>query len=238
MPGATSASRPSRRTSSTPAGLSEEKGILEFVEATEGLPRVIVGDGPLRAAGSRGGRVRPAVRARRVLRAGGGRLRPVAARGVRHHRARGDGVRPAGRRDARRRARRPRRDGDRAARRRATQLRCGTARAGCSATPSCAAASVRRRRAAMPSVTSPGSVVRALADVYRRASTPDAPATLGAVLALKIVFWTSLAALVWTHVAYPPRRRARARLRRRACARRDIEPTVARRSSPPTTRRT
>jgi glycosyltransferase involved in cell wall biosynthesis len=29
--------------------LSEEKGVLEFVEATEGLPRVIVGDGPLRA---------------------------------------------------------------------------------------------------------------------------------------------------------------------------------------------
>jgi glycosyltransferase involved in cell wall biosynthesis len=28
--------------------LSEEKGVLEFVEATEGLPRVIVGDGPLR----------------------------------------------------------------------------------------------------------------------------------------------------------------------------------------------
>ncbi|HWJ31429.1 MAG TPA: glycosyltransferase [Gaiellaceae bacterium] len=28
--------------------LSEEKGILEFVEATDGLPRVIVGDGPLR----------------------------------------------------------------------------------------------------------------------------------------------------------------------------------------------
>jgi glycosyltransferase involved in cell wall biosynthesis len=28
--------------------LSEEKGILEFVEATAGLPRVIVGDGPLR----------------------------------------------------------------------------------------------------------------------------------------------------------------------------------------------
>ena len=30
--------------------LSEEKGILEFVEATTGLPRVIVGDGPLRAS--------------------------------------------------------------------------------------------------------------------------------------------------------------------------------------------
>jgi len=29
--------------------LSEEKGILEFMEATDGLPRVIVGDGPLRA---------------------------------------------------------------------------------------------------------------------------------------------------------------------------------------------
>ena len=29
--------------------LSEEKGILEFVEATRGLPRVIVGDGPLRS---------------------------------------------------------------------------------------------------------------------------------------------------------------------------------------------
>jgi glycosyltransferase involved in cell wall biosynthesis len=29
--------------------LSEEKGILEFVEATAGLPRVIVGDGPLRS---------------------------------------------------------------------------------------------------------------------------------------------------------------------------------------------
>jgi glycosyltransferase involved in cell wall biosynthesis len=28
--------------------LSEEKGILEFLEATEGVPRVIVGDGPLR----------------------------------------------------------------------------------------------------------------------------------------------------------------------------------------------
>ena len=29
--------------------LSEEKGILDFVEATDGMPRVIVGDGPLRA---------------------------------------------------------------------------------------------------------------------------------------------------------------------------------------------
>jgi glycogen synthase len=29
--------------------LSEEKGIVDFVEATDGLPRVIVGDGPLRS---------------------------------------------------------------------------------------------------------------------------------------------------------------------------------------------
>jgi glycosyltransferase involved in cell wall biosynthesis len=28
--------------------LSEEKGVLEFIEATEGIPRVVVGDGPLR----------------------------------------------------------------------------------------------------------------------------------------------------------------------------------------------
>ena len=29
--------------------LSEEKGILDFVEATDGMPRVVVGDGPVRA---------------------------------------------------------------------------------------------------------------------------------------------------------------------------------------------
>ena len=45
--------------------LSEEKGILDFLEATEGLPRVIVGDGPLRDRVPRGGRLRPAGRARR-----------------------------------------------------------------------------------------------------------------------------------------------------------------------------
>ncbi len=84
--------------------LSEEKGILEFLEATEGMPRVIVGDGPLRD------RVPEAVgfvphaelgpyyeRAAVVCCA-------VAARGLRRRRARGDGVRPAGGRDARRRA--------------------------------------------------------------------------------------------------------------------------------------
>ena len=38
--------------------LSPEKGIHEFLAATEGLPRVIVGAGPVRRAG--GGRLRPA----------------------------------------------------------------------------------------------------------------------------------------------------------------------------------
>jgi len=39
--------------------LSEEKGILELLEATDGLPRVIVGDGPVRVPES-AGRVPPA----------------------------------------------------------------------------------------------------------------------------------------------------------------------------------
>ena len=40
--------------------LSEEKGILEFLEATEGLPRVVVGDGPLRDRVPEARRLRPA----------------------------------------------------------------------------------------------------------------------------------------------------------------------------------
>ena len=38
--------------------LSEEKGIEELLDATRDVPRVIVGDGPLRDAGAGGGRVR------------------------------------------------------------------------------------------------------------------------------------------------------------------------------------
>ena len=92
--------------------LSEEKGILEFVEATEGLPRVIVGDGPLRDRVPEAVGFVPPARARRLLRARRGRLRPVAARGLRHDRPRGDGLRPAGGRDAGRRADRPERRRD------------------------------------------------------------------------------------------------------------------------------
>ena len=72
--------------------LSEEKGILEFLEATEGLPRVIVGDGPLRDRVPEAVGFVPPAELGRVLRAGRGRLRPVAARGLRHGRARGDGA--------------------------------------------------------------------------------------------------------------------------------------------------
>ena len=105
------ARRRARRAAARPLRGPAERG--------EGDPRVRRGD---RGPAARDRRRRPAARracrrrsvsCRRrelgaVLRARGGRLRAVAARGLRHDRARGDGVRPAGRRDARRRPRRPR----------------------------------------------------------------------------------------------------------------------------------
>ena len=57
--------------------LSPEKGIHEFLAATEGLPRVIVGAGPVDVPEAVG--FVPHARARAVLRARGRRLRPVAA---------------------------------------------------------------------------------------------------------------------------------------------------------------
>ena len=92
--------------------LSPEKGIHEFLAATAGSAARDRRSGA--DSCSRGGRVRPARRARAVLRARGRRLRPVAARGLRLRRARGDGLRPARGRDGGRRARgrdRGRRDG-------------------------------------------------------------------------------------------------------------------------------
>src|SRR6478736_4914190 len=47
------------------------------------------------------------------------------------------------------------------------------------------------------------------------------------MLALKIVFWTSLVLLVWTHVAYPLAAGLAARLRRRRVESSAIEPTVS-----------
>ena len=47
------------------------------------------------------------------------------------------------------------------------------------------------------------------------------------MLALKIVFWTSLVLLVWTHVAYPLAAGLAARLRRRRVDSSAIEPTVS-----------
>ncbi len=89
--------------------LSEEKGILDFVEATEGLPRVIVGDGPLRSRVPEAVGFVRAVRARRLLRACCRRLRPVTARGLRHDGARGTRVRAPGGGDASRWSHRPQR---------------------------------------------------------------------------------------------------------------------------------
>ena len=78
----------------------------ELAEAADGLPLVVVGDGPLRSLFPQAVGFVPPRELGPVVRAGGRRRRPVAARGLRHGRARGDGVRPAGRRDGGRRARR------------------------------------------------------------------------------------------------------------------------------------
>ncbi len=87
--------------------LSEEKGILEFVEATDGLRRVIVGDGPLRSRVPEALGFVPAVGGRRVLPQRDRRLRAVATRRLRVGRSRGTGACAARRRDPRRRAGRP-----------------------------------------------------------------------------------------------------------------------------------
>ena len=71
--------------------LSPEKGVRELVAAADGLPLVVVGDGPLRDEVPGRARVPPARRARAALRACGGRCVPVASRGVRGRLRRGDG---------------------------------------------------------------------------------------------------------------------------------------------------
>ena len=82
--------------------LSPEKGIEEFLAATEGLPRVIVGAGPVDVPEAVG--FVPHDELGALLRARGGRLRPLASRGLRRRRARGDGLRAARRRHGGRRA--------------------------------------------------------------------------------------------------------------------------------------
>lgn len=47
------------------------------------------------------------------------------------------------------------------------------------------------------------------------------------MLAVKVLFWTSLAALVWTHVGYALVAAVGARVRRRSVSRADIEPAVS-----------
>ena len=88
--------------------LSEEKGVLELVEACgDDLPLVVVGDGPLRPA-SPSGRLRPAGPARAVLRAAAVVCVPSRREGYGVV-AREAMARPAGRRDRRRRPPRRRR---------------------------------------------------------------------------------------------------------------------------------
>ncbi len=89
--------------------LSEEKGILEFLAATEGIASRHRRRRPAARSCPRRRRFRPAARARRVLRARGGRRLPVAPRGLRRRCARGHGSRAPGGRDRRRRPPRCRR---------------------------------------------------------------------------------------------------------------------------------
>ena len=127
--------------------LSPEKNIDVIAEATEGLPRIIAGDGPLRAlvpdalgfVSQRG-----AVRALQPRCRGRARLQPRRAA---ERRARGDGARQDRDRDARRRhpdadrGRRHRLPRPRRRRRRAPRRRSSAS----SATPCCAPVSAARR---------------------------------------------------------------------------------------------
>ena len=144
--------------------LSPEKGIHEFLAATEGLPRVIVGAGPVDVPEAVG--FVPRARARPVLRAGGGRLRPVPPRGLRRRRAGGDGVRPAGRRDGGRRARR--RDTESSSRR-ATWPGCARCSSSCSPTATGARTSAPPRARPRGTQLAPEAAAAALVAVYEEA---------------------------------------------------------------------
>ena len=85
------ASRTSRRTCSTSAGCRPRRASLELVEACRGLPLVVVGDGPLRDVFRARWASSPPAELGPYYERGGGRRRAVAAGGLRHGRARGDG---------------------------------------------------------------------------------------------------------------------------------------------------
>ncbi len=118
--------------------LSPEKGVLELVEAANGIPLVIVGDGPLRdrVPGARG--FVPHDELLKLYERAAVVAVPVASRGLRRRLRRGDGARATRRRERRRRPARPRRrrrDGHpRAARRR--RPRSATRSSACSTTGS------------------------------------------------------------------------------------------------------
>ena len=186
--------------------LSEEKGILEFLEATEGLPRVIVGDGPLRDRVPEAvGFVPPSRARRRTTSARRSSASPSRREGygmvAREAMAYGRPVvatRVGGLADLRRRRRR--RSSSRAT---STALRAAIARL--LADPGRARPARRGRRGdRRRRVLRPGRGRRArrrLPRGARRLTSRD-------VLSGRCTPWRSssgqsLAALVWTHVGYP-----------------------------------
>ena len=84
------AARPLRR-----AGSRRRRAFATSPRRPQGLPLVVVGDGPLRDLVPSAVGFVPARRARPLLRARRGRVRAVAARGLRRRRPRGDGLRQA-----------------------------------------------------------------------------------------------------------------------------------------------
>src|SRR5215213_2827003 len=64
------------------------------------------------------------------------------------------------------------------------------------------------------------------ADASRHAEDPILGSTLAHVLALKLIFWLSLVALLWTHALYPLAAALLARVRTRRVRKAAIEPTV------------
>ena len=93
------AGRPTARPLRRPP-LAPRRGSRSSSRRPRGCRGVIVGAGPVDVPEAVG--FVPRARARRLVRARGGRLRPLAPRGLRRRRAGGDGVRAAGRRDRRR----------------------------------------------------------------------------------------------------------------------------------------
>ena len=94
---------------------------------------------------------------------------------------------------------------------------------GCSPIRACDAVSARRDEPGSRSTSrGSGSATRRCAP-----TRTHWPSKLGAMLVAKIVFWFSLAALLWTHLGYALAAALAARMRRRRVQAREIEPSVS-----------